>query len=133
VATGESKRSVDEGVALKHLSRLAFVFIPLTFVTSVFGMNGKGMTDSGPHVWVCIGMSLIIGGATLISWFWYTYPGAGSTAFFLLASLLLWMDRSLARPWLVDDAEWSVKGYVRWECIVNTHALKFFWQGARRS
>ncbi len=97
-------------------------------MTSVSGMNGKGMTDSGPHVWVCISMSLIIGGATLISWFWYTYPVAGSTAFFLLASLLLWMDRSLARPWLVDDAEWSVKGYVQWECIVSTHDLKFFWQ-----
>jgi len=35
----ESQQSIKEAEAVRRLSQLAFVFIPLTFVTSCFGMN----------------------------------------------------------------------------------------------
>lgn len=37
----ESNRSIEEAHAITRLTQLAFVFLPLTFVTGVFGMNIK--------------------------------------------------------------------------------------------
>ena len=37
----ESRKSIDQATRIKRLTRLAFVFIPLSFVTPVFGMNVK--------------------------------------------------------------------------------------------
>jgi hypothetical protein len=46
----ESKRSIEEAHAITRLTQLAFVFLPLTFVTGVFGMNIKPFKD-GADTW----------------------------------------------------------------------------------
>lgn len=55
----ESQRSIQEAIAVKRLTLLAFVFIHLSFATSIFGMNLNELTGVGPKVWVFVVTSLI--------------------------------------------------------------------------
>jgi Mg2+ and Co2+ transporter CorA len=48
----ESQRSIREAASVKRLTQLAFVFIPLTFATSIFGMNLDILTGNGPRFWL---------------------------------------------------------------------------------
>jgi hypothetical protein len=41
----ESQRGIEEAHAVMYLTQLAFVFLPLTFVTGVFGMNVKPFNE----------------------------------------------------------------------------------------
>ncbi|KAH7381096.1 hypothetical protein BKA64DRAFT_764999 [Cadophora sp. MPI-SDFR-AT-0126] len=50
----ESSRSVQEAISVKRPTQLALVFIPLSFVSSVFGMNLNELTGVGPHIWVFV-------------------------------------------------------------------------------
>ncbi|PGH14578.1 hypothetical protein AJ79_02913 [Helicocarpus griseus UAMH5409] len=50
----ESKRSVQQNESLKRLTKLAFVFVPLTFVTSVFGMNLDLLGSGQAKTWMVI-------------------------------------------------------------------------------
>ncbi|ODH38383.1 hypothetical protein ACO22_02382 [Paracoccidioides brasiliensis] len=50
----ESKRSVQQNESLKRLTKLAFIFVPLTFVTSVFGMNLNLLGTGKAHVWMVV-------------------------------------------------------------------------------
>ncbi|RHZ46559.1 uncharacterized protein CDV56_100591 [Aspergillus thermomutatus] len=44
----DSRRSIDEAHAVTRLTELAFIFIPLSFSTSVFGMQIEPFKDSAP-------------------------------------------------------------------------------------
>ncbi|PKY02726.1 hypothetical protein P168DRAFT_305978 [Aspergillus campestris IBT 28561] len=44
----DSRRSIDEAHAVTRLTELAFLFIPLSFSTSIFGMQIKPFEDSVP-------------------------------------------------------------------------------------
>lgn len=46
----ESKKGLQQSERLGSLTRLAFVFIPLTFVTSLFGMNVTAFTSPNPSI-----------------------------------------------------------------------------------
>jgi hypothetical protein len=50
-------------------SQLAFVFIPLSYATSLFGMNISEMTGNGSKLWVFLvtSLALLIGSMT----FWW--------------------------------------------------------------
>ncbi len=65
-STRESQRSIEEAVSVKRLTQLAFIFIPLTYATSLFGMNIEEMTGSGPRLWMFLLISVCISGATFI-------------------------------------------------------------------
>ncbi|EPE31166.1 Magnesium transport protein CorA, transmembrane region [Glarea lozoyensis ATCC 20868] len=62
----ESRRSVQEAIAVKQLTQLAFVFIPLSFVSSVFGMNLNELTGAGPHIWVYVTTSVCLVATVLL-------------------------------------------------------------------
>lgn len=47
-----SQRSIEEAVSVKRLTQLAFIFIPLSFVTSLYGMNVKEISGDGVRIWV---------------------------------------------------------------------------------
>lgn len=47
-----SQRSIEEAVSVKRLTQLAFIFIPLSFVTSLYGMNVKEISGDGVRLWV---------------------------------------------------------------------------------
>ena len=46
------------------LTILAAIYLPLTLVTGVFGMNIKEINDGAPRFWACILGVFLIGGAT---------------------------------------------------------------------
>jgi Mg2+ and Co2+ transporter CorA len=48
------------------LTILAVIYLPLTLVTGVFGMNLKEINDGAPRFWACIAGLAIIGGATAV-------------------------------------------------------------------
>jgi hypothetical protein len=50
----ESRRSVELSESVKHLTQLAFAFVPLTFVTSVFGMNLNWLGSGNAKAWMVI-------------------------------------------------------------------------------
>ena len=62
----ESQRSIEEAVSVKRLTQLAFIFIPLTYSTSLFGMNIEEMTGNGPKLWIFVLISVCISGTAFI-------------------------------------------------------------------
>lgn len=63
MAIQESRKSIQEAISVKRLTQLAFVFIPLSYVSSLFGMNINEMTGNGPRLWkfVATSFALLIG------------------------------------------------------------------------
>jgi Mg2+ and Co2+ transporter CorA len=47
----ESQKSIEQSEQVNKLTRLAFVYIPLSFISSVFGMNVKEI-QANPSIWV---------------------------------------------------------------------------------
>ena len=72
----ESKRGIEQSKQVGRLTQLAFVFIPLTFVTGVFGMNITQFGGEAPlwKFWVTAGtisgIAFIIGLMTVWSDLW---------------------------------------------------------------
>ena len=49
----ESQRAIVQAEGIIKLTGLAFFFVPLTFTTSIFGMNFKGITQGSQlSIWV---------------------------------------------------------------------------------
>jgi Mg2+ and Co2+ transporter CorA len=55
----QAKLSMEQADRTAKLTQLAFVYIPLSFVTSVFGMNIRELSDPVPPIWVC-GVTLVV-------------------------------------------------------------------------
>jgi Mg2+ and Co2+ transporter CorA len=47
----QSQMSIAQSRQINKLTRLAFVYIPLSFISSVFGMNVKEI-QANPSIWV---------------------------------------------------------------------------------
>lgn len=50
----DSETSIRQAARGQKLTQLAFVYVPLSFVTSVFGMNVREINDSPLRAWVCV-------------------------------------------------------------------------------
>jgi CorA-like Mg2+ transporter protein len=50
----ESQLSSEEAQRATRLTQLAFMYIPLSFVTGIFGINIKELNGSGLSIWVCL-------------------------------------------------------------------------------
>lgn len=99
MAIEESKKSIQEALAVKRLTQLAFVFIPLSYVSSVFGMNISEMSGNGPKLWVFLATSFSILVGSFVIWG-------------LLAKIqYTWEEYSRGR----DFERWSLRESVR--CI----------------
>ncbi|PLN81104.1 hypothetical protein BDW42DRAFT_185628 [Aspergillus taichungensis] len=55
----DSRRSIDEAHAVTRLTELAFLFIPLSFSASLFGMQIKPFEDSVP-VWIFLVVAITV-------------------------------------------------------------------------
>lgn len=58
----ESKKAIDQAQEVTKLTRLAFIYIPLSFTTSIFSMNLKPISD-GPHnfwLWLVVSMPILL-------------------------------------------------------------------------
>ena len=49
----EAQKSTSTNVSMKRLSWITFIFLPLMFISSVFGMN-VDVLKSNPRWWICI-------------------------------------------------------------------------------
>lgn len=50
----DSATSIQQAQSSKKLTQLAFIFIPLNLVTSIFGMNIMEINGSPLRAWVCV-------------------------------------------------------------------------------
>lgn len=58
--------STEQAARGAKLTQLAFIYVPLSFVTSIFGMNIKEVNDSPLSVWVCFVALVIVAVATAL-------------------------------------------------------------------
>ena len=67
----ESKKSIQQAESLRRITQLAFIFVPLTFVSSIFGMNLESFGTGNIKTWlfltVAITMSLAVFAILIIS------------------------------------------------------------------
>lgn len=56
----ESREAIRQAEEVAKLTQLAFFFIPLTFVTSIFGMNCKGLDKLELWVWVVVSIPVFV-------------------------------------------------------------------------
>ncbi|KAF2724077.1 hypothetical protein K431DRAFT_164930 [Polychaeton citri CBS 116435] len=49
----DSQTSLEQARRGSRLTQLAFIYVPLSFVTGIYGMNVKEVNDSPLSVWVC--------------------------------------------------------------------------------
>jgi Mg2+ and Co2+ transporter CorA len=49
----QSSLSIDQARRGSQLTFLAFIYVPLSFVTGTFGMNIQQINGSGLNIWVC--------------------------------------------------------------------------------
>lgn len=61
----ESRRSINEAQAVSRLTELAFIFVPLSFASSIFGMQVQPLADPVP----LRSFFIIAAGATLFAYF----------------------------------------------------------------
>lgn len=64
----DSNRSIEEAESLKRLTQLAFLFVPLSFVTSFFGMNVQELSGDGVKLWIFLVTAVCMGCSTVLFW-----------------------------------------------------------------
>jgi hypothetical protein len=62
----ESKRSIEEAISVKRLSMLATIFLPLSFTSSVFGMNVVQLGTGKVQIWIFIVVAVSITLSTFV-------------------------------------------------------------------
>ena len=67
----ESKEQIKEARSVTNLTRLAFVFIPLSFTASVFGVNVKQLGQGDVSIWVFFVTSLPVFAISVILLFFH--------------------------------------------------------------
>lgn len=69
IALGDSQRAERDSKRADMLTVLAAVYVPLSFVTGIFGMNLRELNDSSLPVWVCLevlGVVLLVTAAIVV-------------------------------------------------------------------
>ena len=66
----ESRKAMEQAGSVVRLTLLAFLFIPLSFTTSFFGMNFKEFVGEGLSVWVWFVTSVPVFGVAVSVCFW---------------------------------------------------------------
>lgn len=86
----ESQMAIKQNERVKQLTQLAFIFIPLSFVTSLFGMNVTALGTGSAMVWMVV-VSIIIT-YVVIALFWIILH--------YQALIVNWTAKSRAAKWL---------------------------------
>ena len=60
IAVLESRRSIELADSVKRLTVLALVFVPLSLVTGVFGMNVREFGQGETGVWIFVVVSVVV-------------------------------------------------------------------------
>jgi hypothetical protein len=70
-AVVESKKSIELADSVKKLTQLAFVFVPLNFVTSLFGMNFVEFGTGVLHIWVAAVVAIVLSASVMAILVWF--------------------------------------------------------------
>jgi hypothetical protein len=54
----EARKSTETAISVARLTKLAFIFIPLNFVTSFYGMNMKQFGSGNVSLWIFFATAL---------------------------------------------------------------------------
>ena len=73
----ESKKAIVQAKSVARLTLLAFFFIPLSFVTSFFGMNFVELGTGKLSIWVWFAVSFPVFGIALLVCFWDSVEALG--------------------------------------------------------
>lgn len=68
----ESQKAIEQAIGVTRLTRLAFVYIPLSFASTFFGMNFKEFGTGKLSIWVYFVMSVPV---FLVSIIWLQWEG----------------------------------------------------------
>lgn len=69
VSTLDSQTSLQQARRGAQLTKLAFIYVPLSFVTGIFGMNLKELNGSGPSAWIpAVSLFIVIVCTAAILW-----------------------------------------------------------------
>ena len=80
LSTRDSQTSLEQGTRGQRLTQLAFIYVPLSFVTGIYGMNLKELNGSPLSVWVMVVSTVIVIGCTLcIFWLLKSIEGQKAT------------------------------------------------------
>jgi Mg2+ and Co2+ transporter CorA len=60
----EAEIAAEQGIRAQRLTTLAFLYIPISFVTSIFGMNVKEINESTLPIWIVLVVAVITLGFT---------------------------------------------------------------------
>lgn len=70
IAIAESKEAISQARRLSKLTFLAFIFVPLSFTTSFFGMNVRELQDPKElPIWAWFALSVPVTGFTVLLYF----------------------------------------------------------------
>lgn len=64
----EAQRSLQQAEGLSKLTFIAFIFVPLSFTTSFFGMNIDELNSSGQPIWTWFVLSVPILALSVLAW-----------------------------------------------------------------
>ena len=62
----ESRKAIQQTETVKRLTALAFVFIPISAVSSAFGMNVRELNEHLPPIWIFLAVALCVTATTLL-------------------------------------------------------------------
>lgn len=71
-----AKRGIEQNTRVKKLTQLAFIFIPLSFSTSAFGMNLEILGTGSANVWMVVVAVVLVYSSTSLLWTLLHYQDA---------------------------------------------------------
>lgn len=93
VGIEHTKRSMEQNGRLKRLTQLAFVFIPLSFSTSIFGMNLEMLGTGNGKAWMVVIAIISAYVATCLIWLFIDYDNIRTA--WTAGKSRLWWPRGL--------------------------------------
>ena len=96
VGIEHAKRSMEQNSRLKRLTQLAFIFIPLSFSTSIFGMNLELLGTGNGKTWMVIIAVILSYMATCLIWLVIDYEKIEGA--WLAAKAEFMKPRSMSKP-----------------------------------
>ena len=77
----ELAKSIEKTNKVNYVTMLAYVFVPISLATGIFGMNVDEITDSGPPIWYAVAVSAGLLALAGLTAFWFEISGALKSAF----------------------------------------------------
>jgi hypothetical protein len=106
----ESQKSIEQSEQVNKLTRLAFVYIPLSFISSIFGMNVKEI-QVNPSIWVFFLTAIVFTSLWVCVVSWQNIKRWASA----LATRWHKFRKRVSRHLLIVQARWLGGEWMKWK------------------